>query len=202
MPYKIGLTGGIGSGKSTVADAFAELDVPTFSADTIGHALSAKHQPAYQKIVELFGQKVLTRDGELDRAMLGNLVFQDKMLKTKLETILHPLILASMHHAADAESAPYCVLDIPLLVNTEEVRRVDRVLVIHCDRKKRIERIRKRNGWSDEKIAKVMDSQASEQDLKAAADDVVDNNGSLEDIKIQVLTLHKKFLVLAASKVN
>lgn len=197
MPYKIGLTGGIGSGKSTVANAFVELGIPVFDADSIGRELSAKNQPGYLGIVKLFGDKVLAADDELDRAALGDLVFENKSLREKLENILHPLILSAMHQRADAERAPYCVLDIPLLVNTPEATRVNRILVVHCAREKRIERIRTRNRWSNEKIARVMDSQVSEQELIAAADDIVDNSGTPEAIAPQVEQLHLKYLQLA-----
>ena len=122
MAYKIGLTGGIGSGKSTVAGAFAELGVPVFSADAIGHQLSARGQPGYVEIVELFGNGILDNKGEINRAALGDRVFADTSQRKQLEQILHPLILGQMHALADAASAPYCILDIPLLVGTDEGR--------------------------------------------------------------------------------
>ncbi len=194
MPYKIGLTGGIGSGKSTVARAFAELGVPTFSADTISHEISAKGQPGYLKIVEFFGPEILDANGELNRRVLGDIIFSDKAKKKSLEKILHPMIMQALHRQADATNAPYCVLDIPLLINTPERERVDRILVVHCGQEQRIARIQKRNGWSTEKIARVMKNQVSEQALLEAADDVVDNSGDIETIKEQVADLHKLYL--------
>jgi len=200
MPYKIGLTGGIGSGKSTVAQAFTELGVPTFSADTISHELSAKDQPGYLKIVELFGAEILETNGELNRRALGDIIFSDKAQKLQLEKILHPMIMQALHHQADAANTPYCVLDIPLLINTAERERVDRILVVHCEQGQRIARIQKRNDWSTEKIARVMKNQVTEQALLEAADDIVDNNGDIKTLKEQVADLHKLYLVYAGGK--
>jgi dephospho-CoA kinase len=200
MPYKIGLTGGIGSGKSTVCKAFSELGVPTFSADSISHELSSKNQPAYLKIIETFGSSILKTNGELDRGVLGDIVFNDKVLKTRLENILHPMIRRVLHQRADAAEAPYCVLDIPLLINTAERERVDRVLVVLCDQSRRIARIRKRSSWSEEKIVRVMDNQVSDQALMDAADEVVDNNGDITAIKNQVAGLHEMYLGFARNK--
>ena len=197
MPYKIGLTGGIGSGKSTVAEAFSGLGVPTFSADAISHELSQEGQPGYLKIVELFGPEILDANGVLDRGALGNIVFNDKALKSQLENILHPMILQSLHQQADATNSPYCVLDIPLLINTAERERVDRVLVVHSDKEKRIARIQNRSGWPLEKIEAVMNNQLSDRELMQAADDVVDNSGDIGAITEQVARLHLKYLALA-----
>ncbi len=194
MPYKIGLTGGIGSGKSTVARAFSELGVATFSADTISHELSAKGQPGYLKIVALFGSEILETNGELNRRALGDIIFSDKAKKLQLESILHPMIMQALHHKADTTNGPYCVLDIPLLVSTAERERVDRILVVHCERENRVARVQKRNGWSTEKIARVMKNQVPEQALLEAADEVVDNNGDIKALKDQVAGLHKLYL--------
>lgn len=198
MPYKIGLTGGIGSGKSTVASAFMDLGIPTFSADTISHELSQKNQAGYLKIVDAFGPTILKTNGELDRHALGDIVFNDENQKSRLENILHPMIMKVLHQYADAEKTLYCVLDIPLLINTAERERVDRILVVHCDRKKRIARIQNRNGWSAEKIGMVMENQVSDQALRDAADDIIDNSGAISSIKEQVASLHPRYLELAA----
>lgn len=200
MPYKIGLTGGIGSGKSTVAKAFSELGVATFSADTISHELSEKGQPGYLEMLALFGPEILNANGELNRNAIGDIIFKDKALKSQLENSLHPLILQTLHRQADAANTRYCVLDIPLLINTAERERVDRILVVHCKQKERIARIQKRNGWSAEKIAKVMKNQVSEPALIAAADDIVDNNGDITAIKQQVADLHERYLGYANRK--
>jgi dephospho-CoA kinase len=198
MPYKVGLTGGIGSGKSTVADAFANLGIATFSADVISHALSQKGRVAYQNIVEVFGTGILKPDGELDRKALGDIIFSDERQKSQLESILHPLIMQALHQQADAASTEYCVLDIPLLINTAERERVDRILVVQCEQQERIARIQKRNGWSLQKINRVINSQVSEQALIAAADDIIDNSGDVAAIRAQVARLHQEYLVFAS----
>jgi dephospho-CoA kinase len=196
MPYKVGLTGGIGSGKSTVAQAFAALGVPTLSADAIAHELSGKNQPGYLKIVEVFGTDILKPDGELDRKALGDMIFSNRAQKAKLESILHPMIMQALHQQADALDAPYCILDIPLLINTAERERVNRILVVHCEQKERVARIQKRNGWPVEKIDKVMRNQVSDQALLAAADDVLDNDGDIAAIGEQVADLHSLYISL------
>jgi dephospho-CoA kinase len=197
MPYKVGLTGGIGSGKSTVTGEFAQLGVATFSADDVSHTLSRKGQPAYHKIIELFGADILKPDGDLDRKALGDIIFNDNAQKSRLEGILHPLILQALHQQVDAAGTAYCVLDIPLLINTAERKRVDRILVVRCDQQKRIARIQQRNGWSTEKIHRVMQNQVTEQALAAAAYDVIDNSGNVAAIKAQVARLHQQYLKFA-----
>ena len=161
MSYKVGLTGGIGSGKSTVANAFSNLGVTVFSADAISHALTQKGESAYLEIIKQFGTGILLQNGELDRAQLGDIIFNDNALKSRLEGILHPLIMQTMHRKADASQAPYIVLDIPLLIDSPEQSQVDRILVVDCEMNTRIERIKQRNGWSEKKIKAVMSAQTS-----------------------------------------
>ena len=194
MIYKVGLTGGIGSGKSTVASAFNALGVPTFSADEIAFSLSQKGELGYTAIVKEFGKEILNSDSQIDRATLGDIVFNDPLLKSSLENILHPLIMASLHRQADSVQAPYCVLDIPLLINTDEYKRVDSILVIRCDKATRIARIRHRSGWSDDKIAAVMEHQVPQDQLIKAADQVIDNSGEIGEIPNLVAPLHAEYL--------
>lgn len=202
MSYKIGLTGGIGSGKSTVASAFSNLGVTVLSADEISHELTEKSGIAYLEIVKQFGSEVLLADGELNRARLGDIVFNDSGLRARLEGVLHPLIMQTMHQRADATKTPYVVLDIPLLIGTQEQSRVDHILVVDCDRTTRVERIKKRNGWSEEKIEAVMSAQTSEQALLDAADDVIDNNTNFSAVESQVAKLHLKYRELSVKKTN
>lgn len=193
IPYKVGLTGGIGSGKSTVAGLFSKQGVPTFSADQISRELCQPKNAAYSQIVETFGLTILNKDGTLDRGALGDLIFKDPDKRKLLEHILHPMILQTMHQRADAVSFPYCVLDIPLLLNSAERERVDTILVVHCDREKRVQRIKKRSAWSDQKISRVMANQVSDEDLKAAANDWIDNSGKIDDIGPRVKALHAQY---------
>ncbi len=198
MPYKIGLTGGIGSGKSTATNAFKKLGVLCLSADTIGHELCAQGEPAYVEIVKLFGKDVLVADGALDRAAIGAIVFNNSLMKQRLENILHPRIMRRMHQLADDYTGPYCVLDIPLLINTNQQDSVDRILVVCCKLEIRIQRIKLRNGWNDKKIEAVMAAQQPQEVLIEAADDLIYNNGSLEEIDTQVSQLHLKYSKLSA----
>ena len=202
MIYKVGLTGGIGSGKSTVAKFFAEQGVPIFSADQIGHELSQKSGAAYPAIVKAFGNGILNQDQEINRTALGNIIFKDDVLKTELEAILHPRIMQTMHQRAESAQGLYCMLDIPLLINTAERDKVNRILVVQCQQDMRIARIKKRNGWSEEKIQAVMDSQASEQSLVEAADDLIDNNRTPAHLSPQVTKLHQQYMQLAEASLS
>lgn len=194
MTYKVGLTGGIGSGKSTAANAFSCLGVPVFSADAISHTLIQKGKSAYLEIIKQFGTGILLQNGELDRAQLGDLIFSDNALRARLEDILHPLIMQTMHLKADASQAPYVVLDVPLLIGTPEQSNVDRILVVDCELNTRIERIKKRNGWTTEKIETVMSTQVPKQILLQAADDIIENSRGYSEIEAQVSDLHLRYL--------
>jgi len=195
VTYKVGLTGGIASGKSTVANEFCKLGIAVFNADKIGHQLMRKGQSAYQEIIKQFGTGILQAAGEIDRAHLGDIVFNDKTLKHRLEGILHPQIMRAMHQKADAVQAPYVILDIPLLIGTPEQSRMDRILVVDCNQETRIRRIKYRNGWSEAKIDAVVSAQISAQQLRQAADDIIDNSGDdLAAIKEQVADLHIQYL--------
>lgn len=198
MTWKVGLTGGIGSGKTSLAQAFIAQGVPVFSADTISHELSQQGQAAYLKIVEHFGDAILRKDGEIDRAVLGNIVFNNSAQKYRLESILHPMIRERLHQAADAVDTPYCILDIPLLVNNRaELARVNRILVVTCETETRIARIKKRSQWSLEKIEAVIRQQLNDKTLIRAANDVLDNNGTIAELDAQVVALHHRYCTLS-----
>jgi dephospho-CoA kinase len=198
IPFKVGLTGGIGSGKSTVARLFADSGVPTFSADAISHQLCEPGQAGYLEIVKSFGSSILNKDGTINRPALGDQVFNDNTLRAQLEHILHPMIKQTMHQRADAIDYPYCILDIPLLINSAERDRVNRVLVVHCERAIRLQRVKQRSAWSEEKIARVMASQPDDEAFKVAADDWLDNSGKIEDMAQRISKLHAQYLLLAS----
>ena len=193
----IGLTGGIGSGKSTVSKHFTKLGVAVIDADEIAHELVEPGQPALNQIVREFGSAMLTARGELDRSRLRKIVFDDPRLRKALESILHPLIRAEMRRHADKINAPYCVLCIPLLVETQQMDMVDRVLVIDSPKKLRYQRIKQRDGLPDREIEAILAAQATADEHLAVADDVIVNDGSPEEICRQVDLLHKKYLKLA-----
>ena len=193
----IGLTGGIGTGKSTVTKRFIGLGVPVIDADEIAHDLVKPRQPALQEIVREFGMEFLTPEGGLNRSLLRKAVFNDPKRRKALESILHPLVRKEMLRRAGLISAPYCIFCIPLLTETHQADMVDRVLVIDSPEKLQYERIRKRDGLPQTEIKAILAAQARREDRLALADDVIINEGSLDDIYRQVDGLHEKYLKLA-----
>ncbi len=200
MIFKVGVTGGIGSGKSSVTQLFADLGVPTFSSDHIARELCEPGQQPYQLIVERFGDKIHNAGRTLNRSALGNIVFNDKAQLQHLEQILHPAIFTTMHTRADALKDPYCVLDIPLLVGTAEQKAVHHILVVSCEPQIRKRRVQLRSGWTADKTQSVMDAQLSDVTLLAVADDVIENNSSIADLKPLVEKLHQKYKAIASSR--
>ncbi|MEQ6342993.1 MAG: dephospho-CoA kinase [Gammaproteobacteria bacterium] len=194
---KIGLTGGIGSGKTTVADSFAALGVPVIDADKIAHELTIPGQPALQDIVSAFGSDILHGDGQLDRARLRAIVFNDAARRKQLEAILHPLIRAEMRRRIayiEASATPYCILSIPLLLETGQTELVDRILVVDTPEDLQYQRVRVRNGLPDAEIAAIIHAQVSREQRLAAADDIIVNDDGLEELHQHVLELHQCYL--------
>jgi dephospho-CoA kinase len=176
----IGLTGGIGSGKSTVAALMQALGAAVIDADAIAHALTAPHGAALPRIVERFGPQALAADGSMDRAWMRERVFHDPAAKQALEAILHPMIGEAMASAAAAVPADRpVVFDVPLLVEGLDRwrARVDRILVVDCSEATQIERVTRRNGWSAQAVQDIIARQASRADRRAAADAVILNDG-------------------------
>jgi dephospho-CoA kinase len=198
--YKVGVTGGIGSGKSSVTQHFADFNVPTFSSDTIARELCEPGQASYVEIVGTFGRRILNEDNTLNRAELGSIVFNDKAQLKRLEAILHPAIFKTMHERAQSAQSPYCILDIPLLVGTNEQLAVHRILVVNTDAELRKQRVMQRSGWSAEKTQSVMDNQLSNAELISAADDVIVNNATLAELVPLVKKLHQGYLTLARAR--
>lgn len=194
----IGLTGGIGSGKSTVADLFLESGVPVIDADVIARELVQPGQPVLQRIVHAFGDEVLLPDGKLDRARLRTLVFSDAQQRQRLESIMHPSIRAALQKRAAAVTTPYCIVVIPLLLETGQTDLVSRTLVIDTSPATQISRTMKRSGLDRAAVESIMAAQWSRARRLAGADDVITNNGTLEDLRAQVEPLHRRYLALAA----
>jgi dephospho-CoA kinase len=199
MSFTVGLTGGIGSGKSTVAELFAELGVPVIDTDAIAHELTAARGAAMPAIRAAFGGEVAGADGALDRRKMRELVFADPDAKRRLEAILHPLIRSESEARCRAKSdAPYVLLVVPLLVETAAYRgRVDRTLVVDCDEALQVARVIAR-GLSVAEVRAIMATQATREQRLAAADDVVLNDGGLEELDALVTLLHKRYLALSA----
>lgn len=202
MNFVIGLTGGIGSGKSTVADLFAALGVLVVDTDAIAHEFTAAQGAALPEIAAAFGQNMLFADGGLDRAAMRQLVFSDPSAKIRLEAILHPLIRReSERRCRAATGVPYVLLVVPLLVETCEYRqRVDRILVVDCAEDVQISRVMTRSGLSAQEVIAIMAAQASRAERLAAADDVVTNTGERENLGTQIALLHPHYLELAQQR--
>ena len=193
----IGLTGGIGCGKSTITDLFAELGTPIIDADQVAREVVEPGQPALQEIASLFGQGVLEPNGHLDRARLRTIIFDDEKARRDLEAILHPRILTSIEQQLSRLDCPYVILSIPLLLETGQYGMVHRILVVDCPRDLQIARVSARDGIGLDQIQAILASQCSRQERLAAADEVIDNSGSYLESKSQVLTLHRKYLALS-----
>lgn len=196
-PLRIGLTGGIASGKSTVTQRFAELGVPVIDADVASRKVVEPGTPGLAQVVERFGVGVLA-DGRLDRRALRNLIFNDSSQRQALDAILHPLIRAEMEREAAQARAPYVIMAIPLLVEGGTARqRVDRVLVVDADETLQIQRLQARDGSSEEQARAILAAQASRAARLSAADDVLLNSGSVAELRQAVDRLHAQYLQLA-----
>lgn len=199
--FVVGLTGGIGSGKSTVAELFVAAGAALVDTDAIAHELTAPGGAALPELVAAFGPEITDKRGALDRAAMRRLVFAEPEAKAKLEGILHPLIRRLAAERCRLAATPYVVLAVPLLVESGNYRqRCDRVLVVDCPESRQIERVMARNGMAENEVKAIMAAQATRQQRLAAADDVVFNDGGLEALSPQVAELHQKYLRLSAEK--
>ena len=197
---RIALTGGIGSGKSAVSDRLITLGVPVFDADDFSHQVTRPGQPAIAAIADAFGAQVLTADGSLDREALRQIIFADTKARHRLEEILHPEIRRRMQAAALTVNAPYCVFSIPLLLETGQAADFDRVLVVEAPTATRRERAQRRSGLSKAAFDAICKTQATAEQCRQAADDLLINDDSLEALHAQVDTLHRRYLELAGVK--
>jgi dephospho-CoA kinase len=193
----IGLTGGIGSGKTAAAECFAALGAVVVDTDAIAHELTAPGGAAMPALKSAFGRAMMAADGRLDRAGMRRQAFADPAMRKRLEAILHPMIRAradSRCREALAAGAPYVVLVVPLLVESRGYqRRVDRVVVVDCDDETRIGRVMARSGLSRAEVEAIVAAQASRAERLAVADDIIDNNGSRDRLAAQVAELHRRY---------
>ncbi|MEN3372946.1 dephospho-CoA kinase [Dechloromonas sp. ZS-1] len=199
--FVVGLTGGIGSGKSTVADLFVAAGAGLVDTDAIAHELTAPDGAAMPAIAAAFGAAVLTPTGALDRAAMRQRVFADAGARQQLEAILHPMIRQLSDARCLAATTPYVVLAVPLLVESGTYRaRCDRIVVVDCPESLQIERVMARNGLAADQVRAIMAAQATRADRLAAADDVVLNDGGLTKLYEQVERLHLNYLRQSAEK--
>lgn len=193
---RIGLTGGIASGKSTVADLFADKGVPVIDTDVIAREVVQPGQPALAEIEREFGPDILDPEGRLRRRRLRDLVFRDDNRRKTLEAILHPRIREEADRRAAAAGGVYQVIVVPLLAESPMKASMDRILVVDCSEETQLARLLRRDAESEEQARRMIEAQASREERLAIADDVVDNDGSLEDTARQVEKLHRKYLEL------
>jgi dephospho-CoA kinase len=200
MRLVVGLTGGIGSGKSAAAEEFGRLGATVVDTDAIAHELTQAGGAAMPQVKRLFGEEYVDVHGAMDRAKMRALAFRDATARRKLEALLHPLIRAESERRIAAASGDYVVHVVPLLVESRDYRqRVSRVLVIDCSEDVQIARVRQRSRLADEEIQRIIRSQIPRKDRLAAADDVIDNSGTLDALHKQVRALHERYVGLARS---
>ena len=199
MAFVVGLTGGIGSGKSAAAQVFEDLGTTVVDTDAIAHALTAPGGAAIEPIRAAFGAEFVTADGALERARMRELVFADAAKKRLLEGILHPMIGMRTGELARGSRSPYVILMVPLLIESGDYRkRCQRILVVDCPEQMQIDRVMARSGLTQAQARAIMANQVARSERVAAADDVIDNSRDLAHLKTQVGALHQRYLQLAA----
>ncbi len=197
---RIGLTGGIASGKSLVAGFFADLGVPIIDTDRVARDVTEPGQPALREISDRFGGDIIRPDGRLDRRRLRRLIFADASNRAALEAILHPRIRRETLARADRAGGPYQVFVVPLLLESGFGQLVDRVLVIDCPVEMQRMRLLERDAEDPQQVDRILAAQVSRAERLAAADDVIDNSGTIEATRAQVATLHDRYLSIAAAR--
>jgi len=198
-PLRIGLTGGIASGKSTIAELFAELGAVVVDTDVIAREVVMPGQPGLSEVRQAFGESVIGDDGMLDRAALRQLVFADDDRRKQLEAILHPRIQEEAVRQADAASGAYQIIVVPLLAESPLKSFVDRILVVDCDEETQMRRLLERDAESEDQAQRILAAQASRKERLTIADDVIMNDDSLDAARSQVAALHNFYLSLRPS---
>jgi dephospho-CoA kinase len=200
MPYCVGVTGGIGSGKSRAAALFGELGAGVVDTDDISHEITATGGSAIPAITAVFGATVVAADGSLNRTVMRKLVFEKPDARKQLETILHPQIRERARDRVMASSAPYVLLVVPLLLETGGYRDlIRRVLVVDCDESLQVSRAMQRSKLTADAVHAIMAAQLPRLQRLAGADDVIRNDGSIAQLRAQATKLHQQYLKLAAS---
>ena len=198
---KIGLTGGIASGKSIVANLFSSLGVSVIDADKISHHLTTKNKPAFEEILEHFGESILGNDGELDRKKLRRIIFNNKTLKNDLEYIIHPKVSEAINKEVQESYDPYVIIVMPLLIETDYNKFVNRILVVDCAFDTQIQRLIKRDHETFESAKRIIGHQIEQQNRLKMAHDVIDNdiNTTIEELENRVEELHQSYLELSGT---
>lgn len=195
--FRVGLTGGIASGKSTAAKFFGALGVPILDSDQVAREVVEPGQPPLERLVERFGRGILTPDGHLNRPALRDIVFSDPKARADLENLTHPAIGAALEARSATAGGPYQILVIPLLVEKNLRSHVDRVLVVDCEEALQLKRLHARDGSTRAQAQAILDAQASRAVRLKAADDVIKNDADMSAVQSQVAALHARYLELA-----
>ena len=199
--FVVGLTGGIGSGKSAAASEFERLGATVVDTDAIAHQLTRAGGAALPGVRQLFGNTAIDSNGAMDRAKVRALVFADPQARRRLEDLLHPMIREESQRRIRGATGPYVVHVVPLLVESGDYREhVDRVLVVDCPEAQQFDRVLRRSGLADKEMRAIIEAQIPRQRRLAAADDVIDNSGTLEALNAQVRVLHRRYLQLAGTE--
>ena len=193
----VGLTGGIGSGKSAAANFFQNEGITVIDADDLSREVIEQDTPGFEKIVDCFGSAIIDSDGSINRAFLRQEVFDDEKKKKLLESIIHPLVRDLMIEKIAASQSPYSIIMVPLIFETNSMNNYNRILVIDCDPIVQLERAMLRDKDSKIQIQKIIDSQCSREERISIANDVIPNNDSLENLKIRSIAMHKFYLGLS-----
>jgi len=196
-PLVIGLTGGIGSGKSTVAEGFAALGVPVIDADQLAHELVEPGQPALDEIIATFGAECISEDGRLDRAWMRGRIYADAAVKQQLEAILHPRIRQRIKTLLAGIRTPYCIVVIPLLLETGQTDLVDRILVVDTPEKEQLKRVAARDRLTHNAIMAIMAAQTDRSTRLNSADDVISNDSDLGSLSGRIQELHQLYMELS-----
>jgi dephospho-CoA kinase len=197
-PMRVGLTGGIASGKSMVANLFAAHGIPIIDTDVLARQIVEPGQPGLAAVIAVFGNDVLRPDGTLDRTLLRSMVFADAAKRKQLDGLLHPLIMAAAMRAGETAGGDYQIFAVPLLVETAFDKLMDRVLVVDCDPELQRQRLMSRDNESAESADAIIASQATRQERLAIADDVILNDGTLRELEAAVERLHRQYLAQCA----
>ena len=190
----VGLTGGIGSGKSAAANFFVELGVDLIDADDLAKNVLNKNSKGYELFINEFGEQYLDNDKNIDRGLLRKTIFNDFDKKNKLENILHPQVRSGIEEFIKTSKSDYCIVVVPLIYETRSFSYYDRILVIDCDEEIQINRSAIRDNTENKEIKKIISKQASREERLSIADDVILNNRTLDSLKEEVIKLHKKYI--------
>ena len=190
----VGLTGGIGSGKSAAANFFVELGVDLIDADDLAKNVLNKNSKGYELFINEFGEQYLDNDKNIDRGLLRKTIFNDSNKKNKLENIIHPQVRSGIEEFIRTSKSDYCIVVVPLIYETKSYSYYDRILVIDCDEEIQINRSAIRDNTENKEIKKIISKQASREERLSIADDVILNNRTLDSLKEEVIKLHKKYI--------